>query len=94
MSNMSYCRFENTASDLADCCEALGGMIEGTEEIPSRSELKAMMRLVAQAAQLIELVNQVLPMEADVDDVVDELQNLADGPLEQALRELEVDSEE
>ena len=28
MSNMSYCRFENTSGDLADCCYAIEEAIE------------------------------------------------------------------
>lgn len=35
MSNMSYCRFENTVSDLADCVDALesGDLPDSEEEI-------------------------------------------------------------
>jgi hypothetical protein len=29
MSNMSYCRFENTMSDLADCQEQLRMLLDG-----------------------------------------------------------------
>lgn len=42
MSNMSYCRFQNTAKDLADCQEALE---EGTEDLEG-DELRAKKRLV------------------------------------------------
>lgn len=37
MANMSYCRFENTLSDLRDCKEAL----ENREELSSREAKKA-----------------------------------------------------
>lgn len=37
MANMSYCRFENTLSDLRDCKEAL----ENQEELSSREANKA-----------------------------------------------------
>lgn len=37
MANMSYCRFENTAGDLLDCCEA--------DDPTSVRELKARVRL-------------------------------------------------
>ena len=32
MSNMSYCRFENTASDLADCFDHMYDDLEGSEQ--------------------------------------------------------------
>lgn len=38
MSNMSYCRFENTAPDLADCRENLEGRL-GQHEAPARERL-------------------------------------------------------
>lgn len=43
MSNMSYCRFENTASDIRDCEEALSEMIDSPEECEpvNRYELAA-----------------------------------------------------
>ena len=37
MANMSYCRFENTLSDLRDCKEAL----DNGEELSSREAKKA-----------------------------------------------------
>ena len=37
MANMSYCRFENTLSDLSDCKEAL----DNGEELSSREAEKA-----------------------------------------------------
>ena len=39
MSNMSYCRFENTLHDLKDCYEYM-------DEAKSESEIKARKRLV------------------------------------------------
>ena len=43
MANMSYCRFENTLTDLLDCHSALiAGEIDETNEIETRS----MVRLV------------------------------------------------
>jgi hypothetical protein len=43
MSNMSYCRFENTRRDLKDCNEWLG---ENEPSQLSEGELKAFKRLV------------------------------------------------
>jgi hypothetical protein len=46
MANMSYCRFENTLSDLRDCQEALED--EGlTNEDDSRTEAMSRKELVA-----------------------------------------------
>ena len=36
MANMSYCRFENTKSDLADCVSALEGIAYDNESISKR----------------------------------------------------------
>lgn len=39
MGNMSYCRFENTVSDLADCQEALGnGKVDDLNEYEQRAK--------------------------------------------------------
>lgn len=40
MSNMSYCRFENTARDLGDCWNALEEIADGDEGPLSRDELE------------------------------------------------------
>lgn len=42
MANMSYCRFQNTASDLRDCVEALEELVNDPEAEPlSRDEADA-----------------------------------------------------
>lgn len=48
MSNMSYCRFENTFEDLEDCYDALinEGGIEGLEEESSEYEKPYIKRLI------------------------------------------------
>ena len=45
MSNMSYCRFRNTLSDLRDCDEALGDMGDPRKEL-SADEYRAFVSLV------------------------------------------------
>lgn len=62
MSNMSYCRFENTSNDLADCVEAMEEA-EGLNELDlSAQEKYAMTRMRRQAERFIAqfdfLVNQ------------------------------------
>ena len=46
MGNMSYCRFENTVSDLEDCFDHFGDDVTGPEEIARRQ----MIRLCADIA--------------------------------------------
>ena len=41
MANMSYCRFENTLSDLADCVNALERVVYEGEGISEREWAKA-----------------------------------------------------
>ena len=58
MSNMSYCRFENTVNDLEDCAEHMN------DENLSETEEKA-------REQLIDLCRDILDeCEQDLDDEV------------------------
>ncbi len=69
MSNMSYCRFENTAGDLDDCLSQLKNLLgEGDdrpEEIPAHhhQERAARVRLVELCLEVAEL------FEGAADDV-------------------------
>lgn len=63
MGNMSYCRFENTIADLGDCIGAVGEMIEGGYDLSER-EQRAFKRMLAQAAELLEMVGDAIGMEA------------------------------
>lgn len=58
MSNMSYCRFENTASDIRDCEEALSEMIDNPEECEpvNRYELAAIPGFFSSAAAMIQML--------------------------------------
>jgi hypothetical protein len=47
MSNMSYCRFQNTLADLRDCEEALNERGNLDDLDLSEGELKAARRLIA-----------------------------------------------
>lgn len=49
MSNMSYCRWENTLSDLEDCVESFH------EGVANRDEARARRRLVEVAQELLDL---------------------------------------
>ena len=53
MSNMSYCRFENTLRDLRDCAGALDD-IEGNLSELSKEEARAADELVKLCAEIYE----------------------------------------
>lgn len=64
MANMSYCRFENTSSDFADCIRALRE--EGITDL-SRSERQAAEHMVEQARKFIALMEEAAYDEVDED---------------------------
>lgn len=80
MPNMSYCRFENTFSDLEDCSEALNKIYEGDGEYKklklSASEKKYAVKLVMLCAEIVDRVKETLNFDAtdfDADDVAGSL---------------------
>lgn len=56
MPNMSYCRFENTSSDLEDC-------IDHWEDELSESENKSKKILIFQAIQILKMEGYVIDKE-------------------------------
>jgi len=62
MSNMSYCRFENTANDLRDCEEALEEMINDPSACGpvNRYEMDAAPRLFSSAAAILQMLADTL----------------------------------
>jgi hypothetical protein len=56
MSNMGYCRFENTYNDLQDCLDALcdEGGIEGVEEGANKYEKPYVRKLVELCQEIAE----------------------------------------
>lgn len=80
--NMSYCRFQNTATDLRDCRGALQDMRDGnTDEPLSRDERDAAMHLVSICADILELIREQAGIEEEPE--------LADRHIEQALDALQ-----
>lgn len=69
MSNMSYCRFENTARDLDDCQEALEELIGGEAKPLSRTELEAAKRLARTCIAIVGLIAETY--ECDADELLD-----------------------
>lgn len=55
MANMSYCRFENTLHDLADCVKALEGVVYEEASI-SESEWKYAKRMKEWCERFIETI--------------------------------------
>lgn len=56
MSNMSYCRFQNTAQDLCDCEETLEEFLAEDGEELSSEELRAASRLVMSCLSIVSKV--------------------------------------
>ncbi len=56
MSNMSYCRFENTFGDLEDCYHALHeeGGVEGVEQDANEYEKPYIKRLIELCKDIVE----------------------------------------
>ena len=62
MSNMSYCRFENTARDLEDCLDAIqNGEIS---DLSSQYEVDAL-------EQLLDLCRDVVAYKDEIQDAID-----------------------
>jgi len=62
MSNMSYCRFENTSSDLQDCVSAMEEAETLKEMDLSTYELSAMKRMAQTAQEFLEHYDRLLEM--------------------------------
>ena len=56
MANMSYCRFENTANDLADCISAIE---RGEIEDLNSYELNGLTRLLEMAEDIIQMEEEI-----------------------------------
>lgn len=74
MSNMSYCRFQNTARDLADCQEALELLFRGESDSTdddgepytlSQDELQAAEQLLSICADLVALIVEEAGVSAE-----------------------------
>jgi hypothetical protein len=79
MSNMSYCRFENTVSDLEDCVESWSDGVSSKDEAQARQrlvrvaeELLSLYRSDREMVDSLELNEEGKSYEADDDDTEDE----------------------
>jgi len=61
--NMSHCRFQNTLSDLRDCCEALGEANDLRDLLSEmhEDEAAAVPRLVAKCRRVVALWEVLSP---------------------------------
>ena len=57
MGNMSYCRFENTARDLADCVDALNN---GHTEDLNDYEKQGLNNLLYYAARVVDYADDIM----------------------------------
>lgn len=70
MSNMSYCRWENTAADMADCTSNQADLQERWDDendAPSQYEKDGYFRALRQAAKMLEQATPEELAEAGVD---------------------------
>lgn len=84
MSNMSYCRFQNTSKDLYDCCEAVEDLINGKGKL-SREELQAAKKLAEAAQSLLGMLQEYSGCEDD---------EIMDSDFGQALESMNDDAED
>lgn len=71
MTNMSYCRFENTLADLRDCYEQIESLLEGdpeTDQVTSDRERRARIALVELCFDVVARFEDE-GVEADVNDL-------------------------
>ena len=80
MSNMSYCRFENTARDLEDCRLALEGLFGSDPEagsLPlSEDELRAAKEMLETALEMVLMVADAAELPCEDLDGADAATNL------------------
>lgn len=90
MSNMSYCRFQNTDTDLADCEGVLGDLLGRDPDIGplSHEELAAANRLVKRCRDIIAMVAE---WAASSDD---DSPALTDSDIERALSDANAEAED
>jgi len=73
MANMSYCRFENTASDLRDCLNELAEAVDEGMSLKqfhaslSEDERRALRQMIRLCADFTEAVEQLESYEEEVD---------------------------
>lgn len=54
MSNMGYCRFQNTLQDLTECAEYIGDRLESEEEEDARLQLVNLCKYIHETFNCID----------------------------------------
>lgn len=92
MSNMSYCRFQNTDSDLADCQEALEEMLAGGSSSGygklSVEELRAAKRLVERCGEIVQCVAESMGLDLFGTDDGEKFEKGSDKAIDEMNKEL------
>ena len=70
MSNMSYCKFQNTLRDLRDCRYTLKDFVDrDSVEVLSDDELEAANDLILECTNIVQMISEV--SEFSIEDVVE-----------------------
>jgi hypothetical protein len=73
MSNMSYCRFHNTLSDLRDCYEHIHDRLDKRDDRAWDSEFNSRKRLVELCARILEECGvEINPGDIKIEEYEDE----------------------
>jgi len=62
---MSYCRFENTVSDMQDCINAIE---DGDTSDLSRSEIRAL-------EEFLDLAREIINLEYEIEEILENYEN-------------------
>ena len=65
MANMSYCRFENTTNDMADCIYAIEN---GETDELSNYEVNAL-------EDFLQIAKNIINLEDDINDIINQYRN-------------------
>jgi hypothetical protein len=67
MANMSYCRFQNTVTDMEDCFNAMYEAVENGEPMDlSNDEQRAFQRMYNLMEDMINMMEEVTQMEENL----------------------------
>ena len=64
MANMSYCRFQNTARDLADCVEAIENNSVSLDLTDDNDRREAQALLI-----ILDLAKDIIAYESDIEEI-------------------------
>jgi|TARA_B100000900_G_scaffold362410_1_gene335657 uncharacterized protein with von Willebrand factor type A (vWA) domain len=64
MANMSYCRFQNTARDLADCVEAIENNSVSLDLTDDNDRREAQALLI-----ILDLAKDIIAYETDIEEI-------------------------